>query len=57
MNRQSLTPATGGTTLGYSANAAGGEEGVMAMSIFARLGTIKGDSQDAKHKDEIDVLS
>ena len=29
----------------------------MAMSIFARLGTIKGDSQDAKHKDEIDVLS
>lgn len=29
----------------------------MAMSIFARLGTIKGESQDAKHKDEIDVLS
>jgi type VI secretion system secreted protein Hcp len=29
----------------------------MAMSIFARIGTIKGESQDAKHKDEIDVLS
>jgi type VI secretion system secreted protein Hcp len=27
------------------------------MSIFARIGTIKGESQDAKHKDEIDVLS
>ena len=29
----------------------------MAMSIFARIGTIKGESSDAKHKDEIDVLS
>ena len=29
----------------------------MAMSIFARLGAIKGESQDARHKDEIDVLS
>ena len=29
----------------------------MAMSIFARIGTIKGESQDAKHKDEIDILS
>ena len=29
----------------------------MAMSIFARIGTIKGESRDAKHKDEIDVLS
>ena len=29
----------------------------MAVSIFARLGTIKGESQDAKHKDEIEVLS
>lgn len=29
----------------------------MAMSIFARIGTIKGESQDAKHMDEIDVLS
>ena len=29
----------------------------MAASIFARLGTIKGESRDAKHKDEIDVLS
>ena len=29
----------------------------MAMSIFARIGTIKGESQDAKHRDEIDVLS
>ena len=27
------------------------------MSIFARIGTIKGESQDAKHKDQIDVLS
>lgn len=29
----------------------------MAMSIFARIGTIKGESRDAKHQDEIDVLS
>ena len=29
----------------------------MAMSIFARIGTIKGESRDAKHKDEIDVIS
>ena len=29
----------------------------MAASIFARLGTIKGESRDAKHKDEIEVLS
>ena len=29
----------------------------MAVSIFARIGTIKGESSDAKHKDEIEVLS
>lgn len=29
----------------------------MAVSIFARIGTIKGESQDAKHKDEIEVQS
>jgi type VI secretion system secreted protein Hcp len=29
----------------------------VAVSIFARIGTIKGESQDAKHKDEIEVLS
>lgn len=29
----------------------------MTQSIFARIGTIKGESQDARHKDEIDVLS
>jgi type VI secretion system secreted protein Hcp len=29
----------------------------MAASIFARIGTIKGESQDARHKDDIDVLS
>jgi type VI secretion system secreted protein Hcp len=29
----------------------------MTVSIFARIGTIKGESQDAKHKDEIEVLS
>jgi type VI secretion system secreted protein Hcp len=29
----------------------------MAQSIFARIGTIKGESRDARHKDEIDVLS
>jgi len=29
----------------------------MAVSIFARIGTIKGESQDAKHKDQIEVLS
>ena len=27
------------------------------MSIFARLGSIKGESRDARHQDEIDVLS
>ena len=29
----------------------------MAIDIFAKLGDIKGESGDAKHKDEIDVLS
>ena len=29
----------------------------MALDIFARIGTIKGESRDAKHKDEIDVIS
>ena len=29
----------------------------MAASIFARIGTIKGESQDARHKNEIEVLS
>ncbi len=29
----------------------------MAISIFARIGTIEGESRDAKHKDEIEVLS
>ncbi|WP_404380917.1 type VI secretion system tube protein Hcp [Knoellia locipacati] len=29
----------------------------MAMSIFARVGTIKGESRDAQHKDEIEALS
>ena len=29
----------------------------MAVSIFARIGTIKGESQDAKHVDEIEVSS
>ena len=29
----------------------------MPGSIFARIGTIKGESKDAKHKDEIEVLS
>ena len=29
----------------------------MPNSIFARIGTIKGESRDAKHKDEIEVLS
>jgi len=29
----------------------------MAASIFARIGTIKGESLDARHKDEIEVLS
>jgi type VI secretion system secreted protein Hcp len=27
------------------------------MSIFARIGAIKGESRDARHKDEIEVLS
>jgi type VI secretion system secreted protein Hcp len=29
----------------------------MASDIFAKLGDIKGESHDAKHKDEIEVLS
>jgi type VI secretion system secreted protein Hcp len=29
----------------------------MATPIFARIGTIKGESRDARHRDEIDVLS
>jgi type VI secretion system secreted protein Hcp len=29
----------------------------MASSIFARIGTIQGESRDARHKDEIEVLS
>jgi len=29
----------------------------MATEIFARIGDIKGESLDAKHKDEIEVLS
>lgn len=29
----------------------------MAMRIFAKVGTIKGESTDSKHKEEIDVLS
>jgi type VI secretion system secreted protein Hcp len=29
----------------------------MAISIFARIGTVKGESRDARHKDEIEVLS
>lgn len=29
----------------------------MAADIFAKLGDIKGESKDAKHKDEIEVLS
>jgi len=29
----------------------------MAVDIFAKLGDIKGESQDDKHKDEIEVLS
>jgi len=29
----------------------------MAVSIFAKIGTIKGESQDTKHKDEIEALS
>ena len=33
------------------------KEDVVAASIFARIGTIKGESRDSKHKDEIEVLS
>jgi type VI secretion system secreted protein Hcp len=29
----------------------------MAVDIFAKIGDIKGESKDAKHKDEIEVLS
>jgi type VI secretion system secreted protein Hcp len=30
---------------------------MMAVDIFAKIGDIKGESQDAKHKEEIDVYS
>jgi len=42
---------------GQPATSAHWEDCVMATSIFARIGTIRGESQDAKHRDEIDVLS
>ena len=29
----------------------------MASNVFAKIGDIKGESQDSKHRDEIDVLS
>ena len=29
----------------------------MASDIFAKLGDIKGESLDSKHKDEVEVLS
>ena len=29
----------------------------MPASIFAKIGTIKGESQDARHKDEVEVLA
>ena len=29
----------------------------MSLSIFARIGSVKGESSDARHHDEIDVLS
>ena len=29
----------------------------MAASIFAKIGDIKGESLDSKHKDEVEVLS
>jgi type VI secretion system secreted protein Hcp len=45
------------STLWPSTNATQGEEAVIPVSIFASIGTIKGESQDAKHEDEIEVLS
>jgi len=33
------------------------EDSTMASNIFAKIGTIKGESKDAKHPGEIDVLS
>ena len=35
----------------------GTQEFVVAADIFAKIGDIKGESLDAKHKDEIEVLS
>lgn len=29
----------------------------MALSVFARIGAIKGESRDARHRDQIDVLA
>src|SRR6266508_4265787 len=33
------------------------KEGPMASDIFAKIGDIKGESLDTKHKDEIEVLA
>lgn len=54
--RPVLTPVTDRSILGVvQAQPKGG--GVMAISIFARIDTIEGESSDARHKGEIDVLS
>src|SRR5690349_11891902 len=35
----------------------GSWEDAMTLSIFARIGDIKGESHDSRHRDEIEVLS
>lgn len=40
-----------------AASIAGSTSTVLASDIFLKLGTIKGESQDDKHKGEIDVLA
>ncbi|MGZ6880962.1 MAG: type VI secretion system tube protein Hcp, partial [Mycobacteriaceae bacterium] len=42
---------------GYGASSFTRHPAAMATEIFAKIGDIKGESVDAKHKDEIEVLS
>jgi type VI secretion system secreted protein Hcp len=44
-------------TIHYVLGATGGQELRMASDIFAKIGDIKGESLDSKHKDEVEVLS
>ena len=50
-------PVRGARTLLESCRWPQGEGAPIATDIFAKIGDIKGQSVDSKHKDEIEVLS